>query len=68
MKFLTAVAVVLLLVFVWAMLLTIPCWLLWNWQMPQYGLPRLDMDQMFWIIVLVQLVVGTPVARTTKQD
>ncbi len=42
-------------------------WLLWNWLMPPFGLPRLSVLQFFGLAILLQILLPGAVFRSTRQ-
>ena len=47
------------LLFVWALLVTIPVQLLWNWLVPEiFGLPKLGFFQTMGLILLVNFLLN----------
>lgn len=42
-------------------------WLLWNWLMPLFGLPRLSVLQFFGLAGLLQILLPGAVFRSTRQ-
>lgn len=62
LKYLQACLGALLLVFVFLMVLTIPVWAMYNAILPGiFGLPRLEPDQVFYLLVFIKLVTFPPV-------
>lgn len=56
-------------VFVFTMLLTIPVWALYNWKVvPLFHTPRLDMDDVFWLLLLARIVIPGAATATAKES